>query len=300
MIHGARVTLVAVRTFHTVRFSRKTQIPTSLLTHASMKTMSRCWLIALVVLAVGCYVGHSVSMPGPEFNFQTFIDGIASFPYDAPASKQEKVVEAFPQLKVGMDKDSVNTLLGDPDAEFLTYADDNEQDFQGSSWGYYLHRHEAELVDEKHDITVFVYFDANGKLERANLDEPHSVTETYDPAQRYPAVSGDRIRLNIISTILLYSLGLIACALALAGATTRYRGDRHWSTLFEVIGLSIMLASLVLMLVQPYFFTWTGSGLLGWRVVLNLAGIGFALFCTGYMVTARRFAANIVAKNTEP
>ncbi len=260
-----------------------------------MKIAAHLGIIILFAFAPGCYSGGSVSVTGPEFGFGSFIDSIPSFPYDAPASRQERIVEAFPKLEIGMDKDRVKELLGDPDAEFLQYAGKNEDVFLGSSWGYYLHRHDAELVDEEHDRTVFVEFDASGKLHQVRLDEPRSVLELNDPAYRYPEVGGNPMAIYIV----LYSITALSCVLALIGAITRYRSDRHSSVRFQVIGASIVVLAIAWELLKPLLFNLMIPPLFDWRAAHILATTGLALFCIGYLLAARRIHRSTTA-TSEP
>ncbi|GMV91252.1 MAG: hypothetical protein AMXMBFR82_10300 [Candidatus Hydrogenedentota bacterium] len=256
-----------------------------------MKVTAQFWSITLIALALGCYSGGSVSVTGPEFGFGSFIDSIPSFPYDAPASRQERIVEAFPKLEIGMDKERVRELLGDPDAEFQEYAGKDEDAFLGSSWGFYLHRHDAELVDEEHDRTIFVEFDTSGKVDRARLDEPRSLLELNDPAYRYPKTGGNPMAIYIV----IYLIAAFSCGFALIGAITRYRSDRHWSIRLQVIGASIVVLAIAWELLKPLLFTLMIPPLFDWRMPHVLAAIGLALFCIGYLVAARRVAGSTTA-----
>jgi hypothetical protein len=253
--------------------------------------MAQCWIIGLLALVPACHSATSHSVSGPEFSFGSFIDSIPSFPYDAPASRQERIVEAFPKLEIGMGKESVKELLGDPDVEFLQYAGESEEVFLGSSWGFYLHRHDAELVDEEHDKAVFVEFDASGKVHQARLDEPRSVLELNDPAYRYTEIGSNPMAIYL----LLYSIAALSCVLALIGAITRYRCDRHWSILFQVIGASIFVLAIAWELLKPLLFYLMVSPLFDWRAPRILAATGLALFCVGYLFAARRSCLQIPA-----
>jgi len=259
-----------------------------------MKVMSRYWCVIVGTLVAGCYVGGYVGgeRESSRYSFSSFIEGIKSFPYDAPASKQKELIEAFPKLELGMDKESVRHLLGEPDAEFFSYGDRKEQVPVGSSWGYYLHRHEAELADQMHDRTVFAYFDARDRLYRAVMDNAGSVMEKYDRRHRYPEIQSRRNVMYVMSVIVPMLVLVISCALVLVGAVMRYRRDRHWSTVLQVIGPAILLLSLV------FYFAWW-SGFMGVRlfpfhrwVPLTMIAvaivIGLVLFCAGYVVAARR------------
>lgn len=101
---------------------------------------------------------------GDKYRFSNFISGIDKFPYEPPEPKAEKILKGFQNLALNMRQDEVLALLGEPDAEQLSYNKTKGGVFLDSSWGYYLHLHEPELANETHDKHIFIHFDRKGNL----------------------------------------------------------------------------------------------------------------------------------------
>ncbi|GEM_PF-2607234 len=124
-------------------------------------------LTVMLALTTACSKEPSVqrTVESPQYGFTVFINGIAKFPYEAPKARQEKVQGGYAQIKLGMNKEDVKKLLGEPDAEFMTYrASKGKETLASSSWAYYLARREIKFANEKYDKIVFIHFDANEKL----------------------------------------------------------------------------------------------------------------------------------------
>ncbi|MFI5304195.1 MAG: hypothetical protein ACHQYP_05295 [Nitrospiria bacterium] len=124
------------------------------------------FLIFIGVLALTVLFGCSnrpsfefIEKEGLKYKFSSFIASIEKFPYDAPPSRIEKVLKGFQKLSLKMKQEEVLSLLGEPDAEFLTYDVKKGDLFLNSSWEYVLHRHEADLANDKYDKAIYVYFD---------------------------------------------------------------------------------------------------------------------------------------------
>lgn len=109
---------------------------------------------------------------GSEYRFSDFLEHINQFPYDAPQPRQELMLNNYARLQLGMKKKEVLATLGKPDAEFLNYNKTKGDLYLGSSWGYYLHRHEPVLANELLDKTIFVSFDTNNSV---HFVEPKNV-----------------------------------------------------------------------------------------------------------------------------
>jgi hypothetical protein len=133
-------------------------------------------IACLAVILFSCedrviHTGHTEE--SQKYKFSEFTKNIETFPYEASADKRIKVLDGFAKLLLGMDKKEANALLGEPDAEFFSYdTTKGNKTFSGSSWGYYLHRHEEVYAKEQYDQTLFLYFDLNNKLYWAN---PHNI-----------------------------------------------------------------------------------------------------------------------------
>ena len=98
-----------------------------------------------------------------KYSFSKFINGIQQFPYRADDLKFSRVVGNFHSLKLGLSKEEVIKLLGEPDAEDFEFRYPDDKNVVGSSFGYYLTRMEKELANDQ-DKEVFLYFNKNGKL----------------------------------------------------------------------------------------------------------------------------------------
>ena len=117
------------------------------------------------VFQFGCTVSDVFEeREGPKFKFSEFIASIDKFPYDAPSSKTEKLLEGYKHLSLQMTKQEVLLLLGEPDFEFLEFNKTKGDLFLGSSWGYYLHVQKLNSANETSDKAVTIYFDREGKL----------------------------------------------------------------------------------------------------------------------------------------
>lgn len=121
---------------------------------------------------------------GPKYKSSNFIERIEKFPYDAPPSRNEKLLNGFQKLSLQMKKQDVLPLLGEPDSEELSFNKTKGDLFLGSSWGYYLHRHEARLDNEANDKTIFIYFDKDGQLYWALPKNVQGLSMIGSPVQR--------------------------------------------------------------------------------------------------------------------
>ena len=129
-------------------------------------------LVCLSVILFSCKekVTFRYSEEGSkEYNFLKFIEGIKAFPYEATSEKRRRVTEGFSNVSLGMNKGQIKDLLGTPDAEFFSYDTTKVKTYIGSSWTYYLHRHEAEYGNAQYDQVVTVYFDPKETLYWAHL-----------------------------------------------------------------------------------------------------------------------------------
>ncbi len=118
-----------------------------------------------------------------DYRFSAFIENIGKFPYEAEAEKRKRVTGGFSKLTLGLNKDDVKKMLGEPDAEFFDYDTTRGKTYVGSSWGYYLRRHEAKYANDKYDQVVFIYFNPEEKLYLAipdNIDSLHTKGSPYN------------------------------------------------------------------------------------------------------------------------
>jgi hypothetical protein len=132
-----------------------------------MKWLPKLVCLLSVLMLTSCHAHVSdtfVVKEGLEYRFSDFLEHIDQFPYDAPPSRQEIILNNYARLRLGMQQAEVLATLGKPDAEFLNYNMTKSNLYLGSSWGYYLHRDEPELANARLDKAIFVSFDTDQRL----------------------------------------------------------------------------------------------------------------------------------------
>jgi hypothetical protein len=108
-----------------------------------------------------------------EYSFTSFTNSIDQYPYEAPKAKQDIVKNGYSKVSLGMNKQDIKQLMGEPDAEFFSYnVRKGSEIFTNSTWGYYLHRHEKTLATSNYDRAIFLDFDTIGKLYWAGWSVP--------------------------------------------------------------------------------------------------------------------------------
>jgi hypothetical protein len=130
--------------------------------------MYRRVIVLCVAFAAACDGGARPLLESHEserYGFTRFMESIAKFPYSAEERKVSRVKEGFRRLVVGMDKDAVGRLMGEPDAEMLHYKPTSKgKELVYSTWTYYLKRFEREQFKEDFDQMVALYFKPDGVL----------------------------------------------------------------------------------------------------------------------------------------
>ncbi len=157
-----------------------------------IKAINNKTIIAVVIAFIPIFLfscKEKVIYTGSEeesqnYKFSQFIKQIHKFPYEAGAEKRKKVIEGFSKLTLGIDKEKVKKLLGEPDAESFSYDTTKGKIYVGSSWGYYLRRHEAVYANEQYDQTVSLYFDPDGKLYWVHQDNIDTLKDKGGPHLR--------------------------------------------------------------------------------------------------------------------
>jgi outer membrane protein assembly factor BamE (lipoprotein component of BamABCDE complex) len=101
---------------------------------------------------------NSITKSSNKYNFGKFLDSITSFPYSALAEQQEHIKNNYKKLNIGMSKSAILNILPPPNAEFFTYQKNGDkEEFENSSWAYYLSRQEYNLGKDS-DAVLFLYF----------------------------------------------------------------------------------------------------------------------------------------------
>ena len=122
------------------------------------------------ILLLGCSKEHieiAVFEESKKYNFSNFIKTIDEFPYTAPPEKRKIIINSYQYLKIGMKKDKVKDVFGDPDAEFLEYKrkykENSKDNLMGYTWVYYLHRIDSVYASEG-DKNLVLYFNIDDVL----------------------------------------------------------------------------------------------------------------------------------------
>jgi hypothetical protein len=68
-----------------------------------------------------------------RYKFSEFIKNINGFPYEATVESREAAIKGFQKLTLGMDKEDVKKIIGEPDAEFFSYKATGVRTYTGSS-----------------------------------------------------------------------------------------------------------------------------------------------------------------------
>lgn len=129
-----------------------------------------CFFFALssVLLVSACDTDSKWVLQSHEsekYSFTRFMKSIEKFPYTADQSKLSRVREGLTRLSLGMRKDDVKKIMGEPDSEMLNYKPrQKSEELVDSTWTYYLKRFERDLVKEGFDESVVLYFKPNGEL----------------------------------------------------------------------------------------------------------------------------------------
>ena len=147
------------------------------------------FVLIFLLVFVSCKERERIVYSGMEkesqnYRFSEFIKNIRSFPYEIRLERRKKLIQDYSKLSIGADKEKVKKLLGPPDAEFLSYDTTKGKIYVGSSWGYYLHRHEAVRANEHFDQAIFLYFDPNEKLYWVHSDNVDTLRDMGSPDLR--------------------------------------------------------------------------------------------------------------------
>jgi hypothetical protein len=122
-------------------------------------------LIAAMCLLCGCNLPAPPIGPKPKPDgkntCEQFDASIKSYPYVASNERKDKIIQNYGKLEVGMSKDRIAELIGDPDYSQLDYGPKGPRaKWLGSNWMYYIRKQE-DLVNMK-DPCIQIFFDIDG------------------------------------------------------------------------------------------------------------------------------------------
>lgn len=101
--------------------------------------------------------------PDGKKSYEQFRATIKLFPYSTSSERQLRIVKNYPSLRVGMDKQQVAALIGDPDYSELDWGPKGAHPhWRGSDWAYWLSMRsdESNLSDPR----VEIFFGLDGHL----------------------------------------------------------------------------------------------------------------------------------------
>ena len=136
--------------------------------------MRRISLVILIFVAtsflVSCY--RQPATDG-KHNREQFVNSVRSFPYEASTERQSQLLGNYQKLSVGMSKEQVAAILGDPDYANIT----GPKTFfgiqpNGTEWVYGIHCEDQFCGSTGPDKVVEVFFKLD---DRAHLIVPHGI-----------------------------------------------------------------------------------------------------------------------------
>lgn len=112
-------------------------------------------------LVSGCYAPKQTTenpKPDGKKSYEAFAAIIKTYPYEAPQPRKDRVIKNYSKLEIGMPKDQVAGLIGEPDYSRPSYGAKRPTDMRwpGSSWTYYLYKR-SDLVNTL-DACVQIFF----------------------------------------------------------------------------------------------------------------------------------------------
>lgn len=117
-------------------------------------------LFAFFLVIAGCRLPHQTQTTPKndgKKSYEEFVATVKTFPYEAPLSRKDRIVKKFSELEIGMSKDQVTALIGEPDFSRLDYGPKGPNErWQGSSWSYYLFMRENSA--NNNDSCLAIHF----------------------------------------------------------------------------------------------------------------------------------------------
>jgi predicted integral membrane protein DUF2275/putative zinc finger protein len=105
-------------------------------------------------------------------SYVEFIRTISSFPYEAPRSKKDRIINNYQKLLIGMTTKEVTATIGEPDYSMDTQVLDPPFKQQGIYWTYTIYLKNPKLVDMETDQYLNIFFDSS---ERAYWIAPSNI-----------------------------------------------------------------------------------------------------------------------------
>jgi hypothetical protein len=96
-------------------------------------------------------------------SYAEFIRTITSFPYEAPRSKKDRIINNYQKLLIGMTKTDVTSTIGEPDFSTDSQVLDPPFKQRGTYWTYTIYLKNPKLVDIETDQYLNIFFDSSEK-----------------------------------------------------------------------------------------------------------------------------------------
>ena len=118
--------------------------------------------------------------PDGKKTSEEFRATIKSYPYKAPQPRKDRIIKNYPKVAIGMSKDQIAGLIGEPDCSGLIYGPKGPgEKWKGSCWTYCLRL--RENGSNAFDPFVEIFFgtdDRAGWIVPSNID---GLTEKRSP-----------------------------------------------------------------------------------------------------------------------
>ena len=137
--------------------------------------MKRISVVIPIFVATSCLVScYRQPAPDGKHNREQFVNSVRSFPYEASTERQSKLFGDYQKLSVGMSKEQVAAILGDPDYTNITGPKTFFGGIQphGTEWVYGIHCEDQFCGTAGPDKVVEVFFTLD---DRAHWIVPHGI-----------------------------------------------------------------------------------------------------------------------------
>jgi hypothetical protein len=105
-------------------------------------------------------------------SYLEFVRTIERFPYEAPRSKKDLIVNNYEKLMTGMTQEEIASIIGEPDYSTSAQTLDPPYRQQGTYWTFDLYIKSPELVSLDTDQFLNIFFDIH---EKAYSFSPHNI-----------------------------------------------------------------------------------------------------------------------------
>lgn len=130
-----------------------------------MKNATAVAVLLILTTTLGCNSRVPLISPIPDGKrtYQEFVSS-RSFPYSMQEDKKNKIINNYGKLKIGITKQDVNLILGDPSYSRYLHKKEYPGEYVSSKWTYYFYKPDSNSANEKLDIGIFIFFDVNDKV----------------------------------------------------------------------------------------------------------------------------------------